>query len=289
MSKKRIIAVLVLRRGIVVQSIGFARYLPVGRPEIAARFLSDWGIDEIVLVDIEASGQQRLISPEVVARVAEAVFVPLTVGGGIRDVDDVHALIKAGADKVVINRLAVDDGGKVSEAVRHFGSQCIVVSVDVRSVDGQYRVFADSGRRDTGLDVVSHARRIEQIGAGEILLNSIDRDGARNGYDLTLGDMVGGAVRIPVILQGGAGHPAHIADALAREGISAAAAANFLHYTEHSVATIKSFVRRQGIDLRSDSFAAYDGYRFDTDGRIAKQAEPDLARQIFEYFPEEVI
>lgn len=289
-TKRRLIATLVLRHGIVVQSIGFARYLPVGRPEIAARFLDDWGVDEIALIDMTASREARLIDLATVEAVAVSCRVPLTVGGGIRSVDDVRALIQAGADKVSVNRAAVETPGLLGEAAASFGVQCILASIDVRrGTDGTARVFADGGRTDTGRGAADFARSCAEAGAGEILLNAIHCDGLRQGFDIGLAREIADAVRVPVIAMGGAGTPDHFAALFAGSRVSAAAAANMLHYSEHSVAAIKSALRRDGLDMRLDSEADYRHIAVGHDGRISRRPEEDLAAEIFEHIPKEVI
>lgn len=290
MPKKRVIACLVVKDRVVVQSLGFRTYLPVGRPEVAARFLDHWGVDEIILLDIAASAEGRLIDPALVRRVSQACFVPVAAGGGIRSVDDVRTLLQSGADKVSINRLAIEDIDGVREAVRVFGSQCVIASIDARrDEDGQHRVYGMSGRRPTAFRPASLARRLEEAGVGEILLNSIDRDGSKKGYDLALIDDVAAAVNIPVIAIGGAGHPIHLVDALRRDTVSAAAAANFFHFSEHSVALTKSYLRHKGIDIRLDSPANYEEFEFCDDGRIAKREDSYLEDLVFKYIPEETI
>jgi cyclase len=289
-TKRRLIACLMLRHGIVVQSIGFNRYLPVGRADIAARFLDDWGVDEIALIDMTASIEDRLIDLDIVRDVAAACQVPLTVGGGIKTVEDVRTLIRAGADKVSLNRSAWQTPELLGEVAEQFGVQCLVASIDVkRNADGEPTVFAENGRTDTGHDPVTFAQACEHAGAGEILLNAIDRDGARTGYDLELVNRVCAAVRIPVIALGGAGTPDHFAELLTQTGASAAAAANMLHYTEHSVAAIKSALRQRDLDIRLDSEADYRHLSFLPEGRTGRRPESELAAEIFEYIPKEII
>ena len=290
MSKKRIIACLVVRHGIVVQSIGFRRYLPVGRPEIAARFLNDWGVDEIILLDITAIAEGRAVDPEMVRRVARGCYVPLAVGGGIRSIADMRAVLQAGADKICVNSLAVENPSLLTEAAGVFGDQCLIASIDVRCTAAGYEIFASGGSRPTGLAPAAYVRRLAKAGVGEILLNSIDRDGSRLGYDLELIDTVAPAVGIPVIVLGGAGRPEHLREALGREHVSAAAAANLWHYTEHSVATIKAYLRAHGVDVRYDSLANYTRSTLATaDGRLEKRSEHELEEMVFEYIPDEVI
>ena len=287
---KRVIAVLVMRHGWVVQSIGFERYLPVGRPEIAARFLSEWGADEIVLVDITATAEGRTIDPHLIERTAERCYVPLTVGGGLRTVGDMRTVLRSGADKVLVNSLLIDDIGVIDAAAGVFGNQCLVASIDVRAAEGDWWAFGDSGRRETGMDAADLAERAMLAGAGEVLLNSIDRDGSRRGYDVALASHVGSRISIPLILAGGAGHPGHLCQALTCNRVAAAAAANFFHYTDHTIAVVKAWLHRHGIPVRRDSFADYAHVGIaHGDGRIVKRPEDELEREIFEFIPDEVI
>ncbi len=288
MTKRRIIGTLILRDGIVVQSIGFERYLPVGRPEIAARFLDTWGIDEIVLLDITARREGRTIDPETVSRVARAIHSPLTIGGGLSTLDDVHDVMRAGADKIAVNGLLLEKPDMLTTIAHRFGVQCIVASIDVLRTDDGLHVAADGARQILDDDPVTLARRAAEAGAGEILLNAVHRDGMRTGYDLELVDMVAGAVHVPVIALGGAGHPDHIREVLADTGAAAAAAGNFLHYTEHSVAAIKTQLVRHGLDVRLDAEADYGALQFD-DGRVSRRDERALLDEIFEIIPREVI
>lgn len=289
MPKKRIIASLIVKGGIVVQSIGFRRYLPVGRPEIAARFLDDWGVDEIALLDIDATPEGRVIDPELVRRVSESCYVPVTAGGGIRTVDDIRGLLRAGADKIAVNCIATEDIEMVREASRVFGAQCIIGSIDAKRDDGGWRVYTRSGHKDCGVDPATFAQTLEQAGVGEILLNSIDRDGAKSGFDLDLIRHVTAGIGVPLIACGGAGKPEHLADVLALDDVSAAAAANFIHFTEHSVAVAKSRLRDGGVDVRLDSHAAYTGFDVNGDGRLMKLPDRELLDQYFEFIEEEVI
>lgn len=289
MSKRRVIGCLVVGQGIVVQSIGFTKYLPVGRPEIAARFFDEWGVDEILLLDIDARREGRLISTDLVARVSAAIHAPLTVGGGIRSVEDVRAVIANGADKISINGLMLDDLEMVRRIGESFGVQCIVGCMDVlRSGNGELSVRADGGRRETAFGPVELASRIEENGIGEILVNAIHRDGIRNGYDLDLLEKVAKSVEVPVIALGGAGHPDHLLEALEQTEVEAVAAANFLHYTEHSISALKSYLLNHGADVRLESESDYRHVVF-FDGRTDRRNEADLLDEIFEFIPKEVI
>lgn len=289
MLKRRLTAVLVIREGMVVQSIGFAKYLPVGSPMIAAEALNRWGIDEIVMLDMSASAEGREPDYELVKKVSKKCFVPLTVGGGVRTVDEMRKLTHFGADKIAVNKAALEDPSIIEEGAKVFGDQCIVVSMDVKVSGGGYEVFSESGKKATGKSPVEWAKEAERLGAGEILLNSIDRDGAKGGYDLELAGAVSGAVSIPVIACGGAGHPEHFLELAKATGVSALAAGNFFNFTEHSPIAVKSYLTKGGVDVRLDTYAHYRDVAFDAKGRIAKRDELYLEKLRFEYHPEEVI
>jgi cyclase len=244
MLKQRLVAFLPVKSGIVVQSIGFERYLPVGKPRIAVEFLNQWGIDEIILVDIEATSLGRCVDSEMIRGVSKACFVPLTVGGGIRSVSDMVKVIHSGADKISINTAALRTPELIKQGAEIFGSQCIIVSIDTkRNQNGSYEVFMMPSHEATGISPVELAKRVEGLGAGEILLNSIDRDGTKTGYDLQLAQEVANSVKIPVIVCGGVGHPVHFSEGLQLANVSAVAAGNFFHFSEHSATITK--------DLRS--------------------------------------
>jgi cyclase len=287
--KKRLIGSLLLRDGWVVQSIGFARYLPVGRADIAARFLNDWGVDEILLLDISASPQGRTIDPAIVERVSASCYVPLAVGGGIRSAADVRDVIRAGADKVAINTAAVKAPGMLSDVAQMFGNQCIVAAMDVRVAGAGHEVALATGQQGTGHEPAALARELAEAGAGEILVNSVDRDGSKSGFDLAVIDAVAEAVHVPVIAMGGAGHPEHVREVLARDNVSAAAVGNMLHFTEHSVTVLKQYLAAQGVDMRREAAAHYDHVEIDSNGRLGKLPDDELAQAVFEYIPKEVI
>lgn len=289
MSKKRIIGTLVLRDGIVVQSMDFERYLPVGSPVVAAKFLDAWGVDEITLLDITARQEGRRISTKLIDQIAQVCHVPLTAGGGICNIEDVRTIIRSGADKVAVNQLIFDDPAAVQKIAENFGVQCVVASLDARPHDGDWHAYINSGRIDTGLTISAAAEKAVAAGAGEILINAIERDGTGNGYDLDLITTVAQAVDVPVIAQGGAGHPDHMITVLSETPAAAVAAANFLHFTEHSVATIKSRARQAGLDIRADSEADYSHATFSSSGRVTRREEDALLREVFEFISEEVI
>lgn len=252
---KRIIPCLDVDAGRVVKGTRFLHLRDAGDPvEVAARYDRE-GADEIVFLDITASAQARRILMKVVRRAAERVFIPLTVGGGIRSVEDIRHLLKMGADKVSLNTSAVEHPSLITAGARRFGSQCMVVAIDAKrwspaTPSPQWEVYTYGGRKATGLDAVKWAKRAEKLGAGEILLTSMDCDGTQQGYDLALLRAVCSAVRIPVIASGGAGRPEHFYQALTQGGASAALAASLFHYRKLSIPQLKSYLRRKGVVMR---------------------------------------
>src|SRR3989338_1647481 len=289
MLKTRIVGVLIVKGGIVVQSINFRRYLPVGIPGIAVEYLNNWGIDEIVLLDIDATPERRRPRYDKIIEYSKYCHVPFAVGGGITDISDIEKLIRSGADKVVINTAAVNGPSLITQGARLFGNQCIVVSIDVRRIkSGRYEVFTHSGTEPTGYSPRDFAKIVEQHGAGEILLTSIDRDGCKQGYDLDMVKQVVNAVNIPIIVCGGVGEPKHFCEAMDLN-VSAVAAGNFFHYIEHSVILAKNFVKSAGFDVRLDTYTTYEDFKFDEGGRAKVDDDPILDKLRFEYIPEEVI
>ncbi len=256
MLARRIIPCLDVKGGRVVKGVRFVDLVDAGDPvEIASRYDAE-GADELCFLDITASHEARPIILDVVARTAERAFMPVTVGGGVRTVDDVRALLRAGADKVSINTAAVARPALVGEAAERFGTQCVVVAIDARrrSPDDPARgweVFTHGGRTPTGLDAVEWAARMEASGAGEILLTSMDRDGTRAGYDLELTRAVADRVGIPVIASGGAGTLEHLYEGLTTGGATAALVASIFHYGEHTVAEAKAYLARRGVAVRT--------------------------------------
>jgi imidazole glycerol-phosphate synthase subunit HisF len=248
---KRIVACLDVDAGRVVKGVRFRDMRDAGDPvELAARYDAD-GADELVFLDITATLEGRAATLDVVARTAEQVFIPLTVGGGVRTEDDVRDLLRAGADKVSLNSAAVRDPGLLQRCAERFGTQCVVVAIDAKRDDGTWRVFVDAGRTPTGRDAVAWATEATgERGAGEIMLTSIDRDGTGEGYDLALLEAVAGAVGVPVVASGGAGEPRHFADALAAGRADAALAAGRFHDGDLTIAEVKQHLERAGIVVR---------------------------------------
>jgi cyclase len=248
---RRIIPCLDIRAGRVVKGVRFVDLRDAGDPVAHAQFYEEEGADELVFLDITASVEDRGILLEVVRRVAEVLSIPFTVGGGVRDVEDFRALLRAGADKVSINTAAVQHPERITEAARRFGSQCVVVAIDAKRVGpDRWEVYIHGGRTPTGLDAVSWAREAERRGAGEILLTSIDADGTREGYDLALTRAVAEAVGIPVIASGGAGAPEHFYRVFTEGKADAALAASLFHFRELRIADLKRYLAERGIPVR---------------------------------------
>ena len=248
---KRIIPCLDVAGGRVVKGIHFRQLRDQGDPVVMARAYSDQGADELVFLDIEAAPQQRATLVDIVERTARSVFIPFTVGGGIRDVDEIRTLLRAGADKVSIQTAAVQRPAFITEGARLYGSQCIVVAIDAkRETDAGWRVYTHGGRQVTDLDAIGWAMDAERRGAGEILLTSIDADGTQNGYDLPLTRAVANAVQIPVIASGGAGHPKDLAAVLTEGQADAALAASIFHEGVFPIADTKRYLREHGVPVR---------------------------------------
>jgi cyclase len=250
MLAKRIIPCLDVNQGRVVKGVNFLDLRDAGDPVEIARQYDKEGADELCFLDITASHQQRRIILDVVARTAEQVFMPLTVGGGINSLEDIRNLLHAGADKVSINTGAVNRPEFVREAAEVFGSQCIVVAIDAKRIDDHWEVFTHGGRMPTGIDAGEWAERMETLGAGEILLTSMDRDGTKAGYDLSLTRAISDRLSIPVIASGGVGNLDHIYRGFAEGNASAALAASIFHYREYSVRECKKYLRSRGIPVR---------------------------------------
>lgn len=251
MLAKRIIPCLDVTAGRVVKGVNFVELRDAGDPVEIARRYDEQGADELTFLDITASSDERDIMLHIVERVAEQVFIPLTVGGGVRSVADVRRLLNAGADKVSMNSAAVNNPDLVAEASSRVGNQCIVVAIDAKqTAPGKWEVFTHGGRKPTGLDAIEWARKVESLGAGEILLTSMDRDGTRNGFDIALTRSIADAVGIPVIASGGVGGLEHLAQGVTEGRADAVLAASIFHYGEHTVRQAKEYMRNCGIEVR---------------------------------------
>jgi imidazole glycerol-phosphate synthase subunit HisF len=256
MISKRIIPCLDVRAGKLTKGIKFKGNVDIGDPVEAARQYYEQGADEIVFYDITASSDKRNIMIDVVRRVAATIFIPFSVGGGIRNIDDMRKVIGAGAEKVSVNSSAVKAPDIISQGARAFGSQCIVLGMDVKKVDAGkkipsgYEIVIDGGRVYTGIDALWWAKEAERLGAGEICLNSIDADGTKDGYELNLTALISENVHIPVIASGGAGKPEHLADVLTKGKADAALIASIVHYRTYTIAEIKQFLSEKEIKTR---------------------------------------
>ena len=255
MLAKRIIPCLDVDRGRVVKGRRFVSLVDAGDPVEQAKRYDEAGADELTFLDITASSGKREIVSQLVRMVADEVFIPFTVGGGLRSVEDMRAILRSGADKISLNTSAVEDPELIGRGAEIFGSQCIVLSIDARRRDGSrgetgWDVYTHGGRTDVGWDAIEWARRAEQLGAGEILLTSMDRDGTRDGFDIELTRAVSNAVRIPVIASGGAGKPEHFYEALTNGGASAALAASLFHFGDLTIPQLKTYLRERGVVVR---------------------------------------
>jgi len=261
MKKNRVIPVLLLKNGWLVQSRGFSQYNNIGNPVTSVKRLSQWASDELIFLDISRDNnydlrrddqgyENRKEFIEIIQDVAQVAFMPLTVGGRIRSLEDMEKRLLVGADKVAFNTCAFEHPKMIAEAALEFGSQCIVISVDVKAQGKGHKVYVEGGCRATGMDAVEWCCRAESLGAGEILLNSIDRDGAGAGYDLPLLQSVADAVTIPVIACGGAGEWSHFAEVLRKTNVDAVAASNIFHHTDQSVFFAKKILSEQKLNVR---------------------------------------
>ena len=251
MLAKRIIPCLDVKNGRVVKGIHFRNLQDAGDPVETAKFYSGQCADEIIFLDITATIENRKTTYDIVRKTAENVFIPLTVGGGIKNLDDITKLLSSGADKVSINSAAVNTPGIITESSKMFGSQCIVVAIDAKRVKpGKWEIYINSGNKPTGLDAVCWSKKVEQLGAGEILLTSIVADGTKNGYDIELTRIIAESVNIPVIASGGAGNPEHLYEVLTKGKADAVLAASIFHYGTYPVPAVKKYLKAKHICIR---------------------------------------
>jgi imidazole glycerol-phosphate synthase subunit HisF len=277
MVKKRLVVSLLVRDGLIVQSFDFKRYLPIGRPKFPIEHVSRWDVDEIVLLDMSASRNKSSIDTKLVEMISKYCYVPLTVGGGIKNIEDAAKLIRAGADKISINHMAIKNPSLISELADNFGSQAVIVSIDSKKHNQNYRVFSHLDSRKIDISPKLWAKKCEDLGAGEIFLNSVDRDGSRKGYDLKLIKDISLNVKIPVIACGGVGKFSHFSEGI-KNGASAVAAANIFHHTEHSTILAKASLLRDNVDVRLDSDATYNFRDFDENGRLLMMNSEQLEK-----------
>ena len=251
MLKKRIIPCLDVKDGRVVKGVNFVNLTDVGDPVDAARAYYEAGCDELVFLDITATHEERDTTVEMVRHVADQVFIPFTVGGGIRSVEDMNKMLKAGADKVAVNSSAVANPQLIKDCSEKFGSQCVVVAIDGRrEADGSWHVYVAGGRKDTGKDLIEWAREAVDLGAGEILLTSMDKDGTKSGFDLDMLNAVASVVDVPIIASGGAGNKEHMVEVFKETPATGALAASIFHFGEVSIAETKQAMKEAGIEVR---------------------------------------
>ncbi len=250
MISKRIIPCFDVRDGIVVKGTKFENIKEVSEPVVLAKKYNAMGADELVFYDITASFEGRKLFTEIVEKIANEVFIPLTVGGGISTVEDFSRVLGAGADKVSINSSAVKNPQLITDAAKKFGSQCVVLSMDVKRVDGKFMVFVKGGRENTGLDAIEWAKKGEALGAGELVINSMDVDGVKNGFDKELLEAISQVVTIPIIASGGAGNMEHFKDVFEVKGVDAGLAASIFHFGEVEIPELKKYLKEQGVAVR---------------------------------------
>ena len=288
MIKKRIIGILIVRNNLLVQSIGFNKFLPIGQPSIAIEFLNNWGIDEIIIIDVSARIEGRCVNKADIYEYSKFCQVPLTVGGGISSISDVEQVIQSGADKIVMN-----SGGDFSESLmddisRRFGNQCIVIAIDIIKIKNKYYIYNYMKKCATEIDPISLSQKAELFGAGELFVQFVNRDGMKIGYDCDYIDNLSNAINIPIIACSGASCKSDFLNLL-RTNASAAAAGNYFNFSEHSVILLKRYLKQAGINVRLDTYADYESTLFDSSGKIKKNSDADLEKLRFDYVPEEVV
>ena len=283
MLKKRIIGTILQRNGIVVQSINFNSFLPIGKVPISIEFLNSWGIDEIILLDIDSK-----LNFENIKDYVTKCFVPLTVGGGINSIQDVEYLMNSGADKISLNSAAIYNPSLIKDISKIYGNQCIVVSIDAINVKNNYKVYDYKKASAIDLDLNDLILRSIDLGAGEILINSVNRDGSYKGYDLELINIVCNLSSVPVICSGGAKNAGDFTDVFKNTKASAASASNFFHFTEHSVTTTKSNINKN-VNVRIDQYLNYQKNKFDNNFRLNKKDEIVLNQMLYKKIKKEII
>jgi imidazole glycerol-phosphate synthase subunit HisF len=284
----RIIGVINILNDIAVQSINFTHYLPIGNPKIAVDYFDKWGIDEIVILDINGSNKESSDLHHHLPKYIIDCQTPVAAGGGVRNLFDIENLIRNGADKVVINSNAHINPKIIEQGSKEFGEQAIIISIDVRKEGNEYIVFGNSGLNRLDLSLEEIILQAQDFGAGEIIINSIDRDGSKKGFDIKLFKLVKNLVSMPIIGIGGAGEPGHFVDALS-SGTSGLAAGNFFHFTEHSVLMLKSYLVKNHHDIRLDTHADYTNAEFGLNNRLSSLSDKELESLRFDYIPQEKI
>jgi len=289
MLKKRIIACILVKNGLAVQSIGFEKYLPIGSPIIVAEYLNKWGVDEIVYLDIDATINGREPNYRQVESVAKACFVPLSVGGGIKSINHMRDLTRCGADKIIVNSSLFEQKNLLMDAASAFGSQCIVAAVDVIKSDNSYLIKSNSGTIDREESLINWVLNLEKLGAGEIFVNCIHKDGKKTGFDIEILKEISDLVNVPVIGCGGMGSPQHVVDVFSGTDISGAAIGNYFNFIEHAPVILKSYLKTNNIDTRIDTEYDYNDHPRNMDGAIVKKDASALYELTFTYHEPEII
>jgi cyclase len=290
MLKKRIIANLIINNGQVVQSIGFKKYLPIGKPEISVEFLNKWGIDEIIISDITATKYNTEINFQTYKNISLKSNVPLTIGGGIKTIDQIRKLLSYGADKIFINSYALLNPDFILNAAHIFGNQCIIVAIDVyKDEDGKYKIYNYLKKDFYKIDLFNWIDQLVSLGAGEILINYVNNDGKYNGFDVRLAEIISNQVNVPIIICGGAGTPSHFYEVLSKTNVAAAAAGNYFHFTENSVSTTKAYLLKKNCNIRLETFASYNNNIVDEFNRLGKFDDNYLENLLYTIIPEEKI
>ena len=289
MLKKRIIATLIIKNNIVVQSIGFKKYLPIGNINIAVESLNEWGVDEIIVLDIDASKQERLIDLSIVKNLSKYSLVPICIGGGISCIEDIKSLLDSGADKICINQQFLENDSFIEEASKIFGIQCIIISLDIIKINKEYFVYNYITNNYT-FTMREAILKAHKIGAGEIFINSVDNDGKKCGYDINMIIQACSISTIPIIAQGGAKNAYDIQKALEIKELAAVSASNMFHFTEHSITMTKSLLKKdKNAPIRLETNMKYCNSSFDKFGRLNKKTDEELEKQIFQIHKEEII
>jgi len=269
MLKKRLIATILIRDDLVVQSIGFSKYLPVGKIDIVIEFLQYWDVDEIVIIDIGATQNKKTIDYEGIKRASRKCFLPISAGGGINKIQDFRNILASGADKVILSSVIFRKKEFISRCAERFGEQSIVACLDVKKIDnGEYRCFIESGTINTSISPTEFIEKNNTSGIGEIIINSIDRDGTKDGYDIELIRSIQNVSSVPIIALGGAGNFDHMSSVLNQTNISAVAAGNIFHFTEHSTAVAKAYLEKSNIAIRQSYLLNYSSHIFDESNRV---------------------
>lgn len=288
MLKRRVIATVIVKNSIAVQSINFKKFLPIGNPIIAVEYLNKWGIDEIIILDITASKNNHPPNFQLIKELSKKCFVPITVGGGIAQLDQISELMKCGADKISLNHSVFTQKDLITKASKMFGDQCIVVSIDAISENNSLKVFDYTANKIIDISPAAFAKQAVELGAGEILINSVNRDGSYAGYDLELINSVCNAVNVPVICSGGAKNAMDFVEVFNKSNVSGASAANMFHFTEHSVNLTKKIISDE-INIRIETHANYLNSTFDEMFRLQKKPDDTLENLLFTKIDKEII